>query len=130
MNLSSVTSAIKATFNQYRKPAAVIPAVLMVCSLFKRPGLSTLTTAANVISRQSEFGAPTGELPDGTQNMINCLIKIIVEEVFKAIREEANIQIAIPIGGITIQAQGANAGGHVVVVGSNITHVHGCAVLQ
>lgn len=130
ISIDNISTTIKNAFSSFRNPATVLPAILMICSLAKRPGLSTLLSAANVITNQSKFGAPTGKLPDGTENMMNGLIAVIIDEVFRAIREDANIQIALAPGDITIQATGANAGGPVTVVGTNINPVHGVGVLQ
>lgn len=130
MNISQICSAVQNTFKVQLKAANIIPSILLICSLLKRPGLSTLSSTATIITNQAKFGAPTGKLPDGTENMMNGLINIIVDEVFRALREDANIQVAIPVGGVTVQVQGSSAAGPVICLGSNILPVSGHAVIQ
>lgn len=91
----------------------------MVCSLAQRPGLSVINSTANIIKSQARFGAPTGDLPDGTPNMMNSLINEIVKEIFRALREDAQIQVGGGPGSIISVTTGGNAGGPVTCVGTN-----------
>jgi ABC-type nitrate/sulfonate/bicarbonate transport system substrate-binding protein len=50
--------------------------------------------------------------------------------MIRAIKEDANIQMALPPGAITINATGGNAGGPVTVVGTNITSSSGVGLIQ
>ena len=67
---------------------------------------------------------------DGSDNLMNEFIKVIVDEVFRAIKEDANLQITVPIGSLTINASGANAGGPINVTGTNINFGKGYGVIQ
>jgi hypothetical protein len=127
MGIEQICDAIRNLFDKIRPAAAAIPGIIMVCSLLKRPGLSVMVSAGNIIKRQSEFGAPTGMAPDGTPNMMNGLIVTIVDEVYRALREDANIQVAYGPGTINVTATGANSGGPVTVVGANINYGKGVA---
>ena len=130
MGITDICNAVKNAFNVKLKPATPVPVILMICGLKKRSGLSVMKSTANIIANQAKFGAPTGNLPDGTQNMMNGLINIIVEEVFRALREDANISIAIAPNAITVQTTGSSASGPVVSVGGNILPVKGVALIQ
>lgn len=125
ISIPVINQAIQKAFTNILKPANKIPSILMICSLLKRPGLSCLKSAANIIANQAKFGAPTGNAPDGSANMMNGLIDIITCEIFRALREDANIQLAIAPKAITVQTTGANAAGSVVSVGFNILPVSG-----
>lgn len=130
MTIKEISEVIKRVFDKPLKPANAIPAILMICSLMKRSGLSVMRSSAKIITDQSKFGAPTGALPDGSENKMNALINVIVDEVYRALREDANIQVAIAPNAITVQTNGANAAGPVVSVGFNILPVKGVAVIQ
>lgn len=125
ISIPVINQAVQKAFTNILKPASKIPSILMICSLLKRPGLSCLKSTANIIANQAKFGAPTGDLPDGTSNMMNGLINIITCEIFRALREDANIQLAIAPKAITVQTNGANAAGPVISVGFNILPVTG-----
>ena len=54
---------------------------------------------------------------------------IRVEEIINAIRDDGQIQISIPPGAIQFTGSGSNAGGPVVVVGTNINFISGIGML-
>lgn len=128
--LEKITNVITGLLEKARTPIVPIPAIILACSLFKRPGASAMMTAANVIKRQSEFGAPTGVLPDGSPNMINSLIYLIVSEVFRELTENGVVEVAIPANSLVITGSGANAGGPVVITGTNATPSKGWGQLR
>lgn len=131
LGIESVTNAIRDLFNnKLRKAANVIPGIIMLCSLAKRPGLSTLISFGNIIQEISKEGIPTEPLPDGTPNMMNKMIHAVIKETFRALKEDANIQVAIAPGSINVVATGGNAGGPVTVTGPNINIATGNALLQ
>lgn len=113
--VNSITNLLK----KARPPLVPIPAVLLVCSVFKRPGLSSLMIASNVIRRQAEFGAPTGVLTDGGQNKMNALIYVMSDEIIKEIQRNCVVESVIPPGTMVITGMGANAGGPVAVTCTN-----------
>lgn len=107
LGIESVTNAIRDLFNnKLRKAANVIPGIIMLCSLAKRPGLSTLISFGNIIQEISKEGIPTEPLPDGTPNMMNKMIHAVIKETFRALKEDANIQVAIAPGSINVVATG------------------------
>ena len=131
MTIKLICDAIKQSFKNSLKPANILPSVLLLCSLGKRTGLSCSMSTANIIANQALFNAPTdAKLPDGQPNMMNALINIIVAEVFRALREDAAIQIVIPNNSIIIQSNGSNSAGPVISVGSNMLPVTGSAIIQ
>lgn len=121
--IDKIVSTITKVLNQVRVPAIPIPAILLLCNVFKRPGLSAMMIAANVIKRQSEFGAPTGALPDGSPNMVNSLIYVMSEEIIKELQKNCVIEGVVPPGTMVLTGAGANGGGPVVVQSTNILPV-------
>lgn len=131
IGISTVTTAIKTLLDtKLRAPAAVIPAIIMICSLAKRPGLSCSLSTAAVLDSLSKVGFPTDPLPDGSPNLMNQVIHKTICEVYRAIKEDANIQVAVAPGEIMFQGVGANASGPVTVTGSNLNAPKGCALIQ
>lgn len=131
IGIESVTNSIKNLFNTtLRKPASIIPGIIMLCSLAKRPGLSTLISYGKIIQELSKCGMPTNPLPDGSANMMNKMVYSIVNEVYRALKEDVNIQVVLPPGSINIVATGGNAGGPVTVAGASINIGSGNAMIQ
>lgn len=122
MGIKEICNSIQSIINMYtRNPLSIIPSIVTICSLMQRPGLSVIISASNIIKSQACFGAPTGNLPDGSPNMMNSLITEIVKEIFRALREDGVIQTSIAPGDIVITATGGNAGGPVTCVGTSLS---------
>lgn len=123
IGIETITSSIKNMFDTtLRKPANVISSIVLACALAKRPGLSCLLSFGNIIQDISKKGIPTEPLPDGTPNLMNQMINSIVCEIYRGIKEDANIQISLPPGTIKVVANGGNAGGPVTAIGDNINY--------
>lgn len=117
--ITKIADSINSLIEKVRPPIIPIPGILILCSVFKRPGLSPMIMAANIIKRQSEFGAPTGNAPDGSVNKMNALIAIICEEIVKEIRKHCVVESVSAPGTISFTGFGANGGGPIVVNGTN-----------
>ena len=129
MTIQSICDSITKLINTARTPLNTIPAAILVCSAINRPGLSPMLIASNIIRRQSEAGAPFGAAADGSANIAEAMERIRVEEMVKALKMDAKVQVGIPIGGIQFTGTGANAGGPVVVKGFNINNAHGIGII-
>lgn len=117
--IDKIASAITNVIDKIRIPVIPIPAILLICSVFRRPGLSAMIIASRTIRRQNEFGAPTGALPDGTPNKMNALIAVMAEEIVREVQKSCVVESVIPPGTMMITGVGANAGGPVTIVGTN-----------
>ena len=120
INLSSIGQSFKNSFKSIRTPAQILSTVMMLCAMGKRPGLSCMLSTSNILQDLSKSGIPTGPLPDGSPNLMNELVSSVICEVFRAMKEDLNIQIIIPPGTISVVTNGANAGGPVVSTGVNV----------
>lgn len=129
MNIQNICDGIEKAIKYCRMPLTYIPATILVCSAIQRPGLSAMIIASNIIKRQTEAGAPYGPSPDGTANVAEAMERIRVEEMVKALKMDSRVQVGIPIGGIQFIGSGANAGGPVEVIGTNINNAHGDGIL-
>ena len=116
--------------NQLRQPATIISSIILLCSLVRRPGLSCLISTSKIIQQNAKDGIPTEKAPDGSPNLMNLFAKNVVCEVFRALKEDANIQIAIQPGSLSITSNGSNAGGPVVSQGTNTSAGEGVGLLQ
>ena len=130
MTIADISNQIKNLFNVSRQPAPEIPGMLMAVGCMQKPGLSSKASVGNIVRVLDKHEIPTDPLPDGTENKTVQLVLAIVDEVYRALREDANIQVAHSPGAITILASGANLGGPVVSQGININFSKGQAIIQ
>ena len=130
LGISQISQSFKNVFNTWRKPATIIPTIIMLCAMVRRPGLSCMVSTSNIIQDIAKRGCPTGDLPDGSKNLMNETIAAIICEVYRSMKEDANIQIGFAPGAFTINATGGNAGGPINVTGTNITPGVGVGLLQ
>lgn len=130
MDISNICNAISKAIESIKLPATPIPPVILAMGGQLRPGINPSMVAANIIQRQSEAGAPYGPCADGSANIAEAMEVIRIEEIMKALKYDSQIQVAIPPGSINITAVGANAGGPIIVQGTNTTVVNGYGIIQ
>jgi hypothetical protein len=133
VNFNSIDSIING-FDKILKLSSVggapaVPTPLILVGIPKRSGLSPIKIASNIIARKSEAGLPVGVLPSGGVSPDEIMERIRIEEIVKALQEDAIISVAIPPG-ITLSAAGIGPSGPVSVFGSTITYSKGYGVIQ
>ena len=130
MTVNNICNLINNLFSSVRKPAKDFPTALVSIGGQMKPGLSTMVSVSNIVTEISKHGIPTGAMPDGSENKNVVLIRAIVDEVYRALREDANVQAAYAPGAINVISMGANSGGPVVSQGINTNFGKGQAIIQ
>lgn len=120
MNISNVVEAISKTMEGVNLPANILPPMLLKCISLARTGLSAYKIASKIIQNNKALGIPTETNPDGSENLINAFTYNVVKEIVEAIKNDATVQAAIPASSLLIEANGGNAGGPIVVTGTNL----------
>ena len=123
MGIEKVVNAINKVTEYARMPMPYISAFILICSMFKRPGMSAMLTASRIIKGQSEFGAPTGPLPSGAANKMNALIFKIVDEIFREIRKNGVGYGVTAPGSVNISGTGMSSAGPITFTGTNTTPI-------
>jgi hypothetical protein len=130
MDLTEVLSIISAAFTLPETPLAPLPPPLVISGGSIRSGISARTIASRIISRQSDAGAPVGDLPDGSQNISEAMEVIRVEEILYALQIEAKIEVVLPPG-ISVSTMGVgNLGAPVISQGATTGPANGFAILR
>ncbi|MFW6219882.1 MAG: hypothetical protein ACOC33_03500 [bacterium] len=106
-----------------------VPTPLILVGAPRRPGLSPTKIASKIIARKSEAGLPVGALPSGSVNPDEIMERIRIEEIVKALQQDALISVGVPLG-IPIQAAGLSPAGPVTVTGLSIRPIKGYGVIQ
>lgn len=131
INVQSITQTFKGVLdNSLRKPANIISSIILLCSIAKRPGLSCMISTSKILQKLASDGIPTGQLPDGSPNLMNLLVNNVVCEIYRAMKEDANIQVTLNPNSLTTNGSGGNAGGPVNVVSTNTNGGSGVGILQ
>lgn len=130
MSLDTILGSIKAALDKARPPANVLPGLFLVCSMIKRPGLSALVSTANILKYVAEKGIDTGDNEDGSTNCTSVIVAGIVNEIYRAIHFDANVQMAFGPGTMAISASGESPAGPVTVAGTNVNNPTGVGVIQ
>ena len=120
LSIQAISKAIEKAITAARAPLTKIPAVILVCSAIQRPGLSAKTIAANIIRRQTEAGAPVGRAKDGSQNIAEAMEVIRVEEIVKALKMDARVDVALPLGALQVAGTVETAAGPGTFNGTNV----------
>lgn len=116
-SISKILKVINLAFNKPREPITPLPPNLLLTGANLRPGLSAKTIAARIIARQSESGAPAGNIFSGSNNINEMMEVIRIEEIINALLLEAKIETVTPPG-TSVTVFGANAGGNVISQGT------------
>jgi len=129
-SFNSILSGIQKVLKiQNSNSTTKIPTPLILIGAQRRSGLSASKIASRIIQRKSEAGLPIGVLPSGGVSPDELMERIRIEEIIKAIQEDAKITVAIPPG-TTLSAAGSSPAGPVAVVGATITLTTGYGVIQ
>lgn len=128
--IQKICQSIENLMTSIRPPANIIPGIIMICSLAKRPGLSTIISVGNIITDLAQKGFKTSKNPDGSANRTNLLVESVVSEVYRALKNDMNTQVAFEPGSMAFTGTGTNSGGPVIVNGVNTTFGQGYAVHQ
>lgn len=107
-------------------PKLSIPQLLLAKG---RPGLSSEILSSSIISRFPEAGIPTGPLVGGATNVMENLVKIMMEEVVDAIQTDMRVDV-VTDAGATVSASGGNSGGPVICVGATVANHTGIGVAR
>lgn len=130
MNISSVIETISKTMEGAKTPANILPPMLLKCTSLFRTGLSAYKIASKIIQNDKALGIPTGPNTDGSTNLINAYTYNVVKEIVEAIKNDGTVQVSVPASSLLIQANGGNAGGPIVVMGTNLMDSIATGILQ
>ncbi len=113
-SIGSIIQVVNAAFSMPQQPVTALPPPLIMLGGSMRTGLSSKEISSRVISRQSEAGAPVGDIWGDGNNVMEGLISIICEEVVYAIQNESVVNVVVPPG-ISLTATGAGNYGAPVI---------------
>jgi hypothetical protein len=129
-SMSSVLATLNAAFKVQQKPVTQTPPPLMMIGAKLRPGLSARQIASRIISRQSEAGAPQGDIFSEDNNISEAMEIIRIQEIVSAILTEAKVEITIPPG-VQVTATGVgNYGAPVISQGATTAIASGDGIIK
>lgn len=116
--------------NKLSIPLIPIPAIMLICSTIKRPGVSPMLITSRIINDMGEKDVPIGVNIDGSPNIMNQMYFVIVDQIVKALKLEGKVEVSIPAGSISSMGFGANSGGMVQVQSFNTNNVAGGGIIR
>lgn len=129
MGIEQICNTITNFFNNIRPPFPQLSRVLLVCSMIRRPGLSTIQSVSNIVKDLNKLGIPTGPMPDGSANLTVAFAFASTKEIYRAVKKDASIQVGFQPGSMMLTAFGGNAGGPITVQGMNTSTGQGYGVM-
>lgn len=109
--LKTITTAMKVKL----PPFPGIPALLLLCEIRQRSGLSAIDLGTSIVTRCGSAGIPIGVNTDGSENLINKYSFIISEEVIAQMKTNSLVQCVIEPGSLVLTGTGVSATGPVEV---------------
>jgi hypothetical protein len=91
MSIESLMNYISKVLNINVSAAPTVPTPLILAGVANRSGLSPIKIASRIIARKSEAGLSVGVLSTGEIAPDEIMERIRVEEIIKALQEEAII---------------------------------------
>jgi hypothetical protein len=128
MNIAQISNSIKSLFTLTETPAKKVPGPIMAIGGLQRTGLSATRSSAKIAEVLAKHGIPTEPNEDGSENKTLVEVIAIVEEIFRALQEDANIQVAFKPGDFAILSEGSGEG-VIISNGTNINFPTGTGVL-
>ncbi len=129
-SIKDITEIVLAAFKLPSKPTTPLPPPLIVLGGNLRPGLSSKEIASKIISRQSEAGAPVGDIFDSSNNISEAMEVIRIEEIITAILTQSKVDVVIPPG-TPITALGiGNFGAPVISQGATSSFAIGNGIIR
>jgi urease gamma subunit len=132
-NLSSmngILNTILSSFSVPEQPVTPLPPPLILFGAKLRPGLSSQSIAAEIISRQSESGRVVGDVFADGPNVEEAMELIRVQEIVKALLNEAKIEVVIPSGVQVLTVGIGNLGAPVISQGATTSIGIGDGVIR
>lgn len=118
--IKQMSDRVNNVFNTVRpKLNMSIPPLMLLCEIQNRPGLSAIALTSAIIRRMPEAGIYTGLAPDGSDNMVLKLVRIVCEEVVKEIKDNMKITNIIPPTDINITGTGMSSAGPITITAVN-----------
>ena len=130
MDIKNLLETVNTALDAARQPANTLVGLLIYDTAVHRPGISKLKITSEIISDNASLGINTGQMPDGTENVVNQFVSNVVEKVVDTLKDDAMVECVIPSGSVIVSAKGANAGGPVVAVGTNTNNAKGYGVIR
>ena len=93
--INQIANGINEVFKTMRPIPMVIPPLLLLCEINNRTGLSAIALTSAIIKRLPEIGINSGMNADGTPNVINKFVRVLVEEMIDELKYSASVETVI-----------------------------------
>ena len=116
MNISSLMQIVNGALDRTRIALQKIPGLLMICTCSRRPGFSSILASAKVYS---DMNYVQQEYDD----IVKKFVYNVVDRIKLNMQDDGVCFIVIPPNELILQLAGGNAGGPVLLTGTNKNYV-------
>ena len=123
MSISTLTSLVTGALDKIKVPLTKISGIFLNCTCSRRPGFSSVITSAKVYADMAYADNENDEIVKGfVYNLIN--------RIKMNIQDDGVCFVAIPPGELDLQLTGGNAGGPLILKGTNKNYVFTYAIIR
>ena len=123
MNIKSLIQLTTESVENARKALEKIPGLLLMATCARRPGFSAIITSAKAYADmhyvQQEY-----------DDVVTEFVYNVIESIKINLQDDSVCFIAIPPGQLMLQLNGGNAGGPLILTGSNKNYVFTYGIIR
>lgn len=128
--MTNVINALNAALETPSAPLTPHQPIIVGAGAKLRSGLSARKIATKIIARQSEAGAPVGDIFSENSNIMETMLVIMIEEIISALQLDAKIEITIDPGVQVTTIGTGNLGSPVPSQGATTNIASGVGVIR
>lgn len=129
MNIEDILSDLNGLVN-FKNIKTPIIAPPLILSSKNRKGLSSIEITQRILKIKQQLNLPVGTLPDGSPNLDDIMIGVIVKEIIDAFQTDARVAVAVEARSGLVQVQGTAGVIPVVAAGTVSTTQTGWGIIQ
>lgn len=123
MGISGLISIISEGLERVRIKLQQIPAILLLCTCTRRSGLSSIIMSAKIYADMNYAQNENDEI-------VKQFVFNVIDKIKQNIHDDGVCFVIIPPGELRVELSGGNAGGPVVLDGSNTNFVFAWGIIR
>ena len=121
MNIRGLLDTLSSAVDRSRRAIQKLPGLFFVCTCSRRPGFSSILTSAAVYAGMDQ---------NENDEILKKFIYNLIDKIKKNIQDDGVCFVIIPPLELKFNLTGANAGGPIVLQGSNNNYVFTYAIIR
>ena len=123
MKISGIITAVNTALDRAKNILQKIPGILLICTCTRRPGFSSILTSAKIY-------ADMHYVQEEYDDVVKEFVFNVVNRIKMNIQDDGVCFIIIPPNELKVQLVGGNAGGPILLDGSNIGYAYMWGIIR